>query len=158
MFYQFRDVPALPTSPHVGDCGTQERRGIRLLGLFGIFTAFDLAFEIFSLLLCNGSLRSSCASVHSNSEVRASDNVARKVKGSPGKQIGVMVCGPSREVTRTYNKPSMRVERSKAKANVQMYVNGDKNRPASSLSSRVELIRAFGYCGSSQVRGEAAYR
>ncbi|MBR1274281.1 AAA family ATPase [Bradyrhizobium sp. AUGA SZCCT0283] len=61
------------------------------------------------------------------------DFVARKVKGSPGKQIGVIVCGPSREVTRTYNKLSMRVERSKAKAKVQMYVNGDKKRPASSL-------------------------
>ncbi|MET3160007.1 AAA family ATPase [Bradyrhizobium diazoefficiens] len=59
--------------------------------------------------------------------------IARKVKGSPGKQIGVIVCGSSREVTRSYNKLLMRVERSKAKAKVQMYVNGDKDRQASSL-------------------------
>jgi superfamily I DNA and RNA helicase len=68
-----------------------------------------------------------------DSDQQLCDFIARKVKGSPGKQVGIIVCGPSREVTRTYNRLLMRVERSKVKAKVQMYVNGDKNRRASNL-------------------------
>lgn len=60
-----------------------------------------------------------------------SDFIARKVKSSPGKQVGVIVHGASRKVTQTYNRLSARIKDGKAK--VQMYVNGDKNRTAKLL-------------------------
>lgn len=61
-----------------------------------------------------------------------SEFIARKVKSSPGKQVGVIINGPASDVKRTYNRLAERLKDTKIK--VQMYTNADKEKwPAKNL-------------------------